>query len=175
MLQEPHLHVGDDVQNIRSGLLYLIEVKQDGHLGREPVIDLNNPVQCIIMCDGVWLISPFHLIQAVNRPGDVVLVGEQNDAQDDHLEHGLQHADNGAVRAVQAFVESAQTVEVTEEFVSAVDEVNDPRKGFASRGRLVGRRNIIIRALDRVKAFAHVAGTEAREPFWALHAGNRLR
>src|SRR6266513_2369089 len=43
----------------------------------------------------------------------------------DHLENGLQHADDGAVRAVLAFVESAQAVEVTEEFVSAVDEVND--------------------------------------------------
>jgi hypothetical protein len=43
----------------------------------------------------------------------------------EHLEHGLQHADDGAVGAVHAFVESAQAVEVTEEFVSAVDEVND--------------------------------------------------
>ena len=43
----------------------------------------------------------------------------------DHVEHGLQHADDSAVRAVFAFGESAQAVEVTEEFVSAVDEVND--------------------------------------------------
>ena len=43
----------------------------------------------------------------------------------DHLENGLQHADDGAVRAVHAFGESAQAVEVTEEFVSAVDEVHD--------------------------------------------------
>ena len=43
----------------------------------------------------------------------------------DHLEHGLQHADDGAVRAVHAFVEPAQAVEVTEELVGAVDEVND--------------------------------------------------
>ena len=43
----------------------------------------------------------------------------------DHLEHGLQHADDGAVRAVFAFVEPTQPVEVTEEFVSAVDKVND--------------------------------------------------
>ena len=43
----------------------------------------------------------------------------------DHLEHGLQHADDGAVSAILAFVEPAQAVEVTEEFVSAVDEVND--------------------------------------------------
>jgi hypothetical protein len=43
----------------------------------------------------------------------------------DHLEDGLQDADNGAVRAVHAFVEPAQPVEMTEEFVSAIDEVND--------------------------------------------------
>ena len=43
----------------------------------------------------------------------------------DHLEHGLQHADDRAVRAVFAFGKPAQAVEVTEEFVGAVDEVND--------------------------------------------------
>ena len=43
----------------------------------------------------------------------------------DHLEHGLQHADDRAVRAVHAFVEPAQTVEVTKELVGAVDKVND--------------------------------------------------
>ena len=43
----------------------------------------------------------------------------------DHLEHALQHADDRAVRAIHAFVETAQAVEVTEELVSAVDEVND--------------------------------------------------
>ena len=41
------------------------------------------------------------------------------------LEHGLQHADDRAVRAVFAFGKPAQAVEVTEELVSAVDEVND--------------------------------------------------
>ena len=46
----------------------------------------------------------------------------------DHLENGLQHADDGAVRAVLAFGEPAQAVEVTEELVGAVDEMNDPRK-----------------------------------------------
>src|SRR4029450_9999364 len=46
----------------------------------------------------------------------------------DHLEDGLQHADDGAVGAVHAFVEPAQAVEVTEELVGAVDKVNDPRK-----------------------------------------------
>ena len=43
----------------------------------------------------------------------------------DHLEDGLQHADDGAVRAVLAFGKPAQAVEVTEEFVSAVDEMHD--------------------------------------------------
>jgi hypothetical protein len=42
----------------------------------------------------------------------------------DHLEHGLQHADNRAVRAVFAFGKPVQAVEVTEEFVSAVDEMH---------------------------------------------------
>jgi hypothetical protein len=41
------------------------------------------------------------------------------------LEHGLQNTDDGAVGAVFAFGKSAQTVEVTEEFVSAIDEMND--------------------------------------------------
>ena len=43
----------------------------------------------------------------------------------DHLEHGLQHADDGAVRAILAFGKSAQAVEVTEEFVSTVNNVDD--------------------------------------------------
>ena len=40
----------------------------------------------------------------------------------DHLENGLQHADDCAVRAVLAFGEPAQAVEVTEEFVRAVNQ-----------------------------------------------------
>jgi hypothetical protein len=51
----------------------------------------------------------------------------------DHLEHGLQHADDRAVRAVFAFVEPAQAVEVTEELVGAVDKVND-HFGNAEKG-----------------------------------------
>ena len=42
-----------------------------------------------------------------------------------HLENGLQHTDDRAVRAVFAFGEPAQSVEVTEEFVSAVDKMDD--------------------------------------------------
>jgi hypothetical protein len=43
----------------------------------------------------------------------------------DHLQHRLQHANDGTIRAVFAFCEPAQPVEVTEELVSAVDEVNN--------------------------------------------------
>ena len=42
-----------------------------------------------------------------------------------HLENGLQHADDGAVGAVHAFVESAQSVEMTEELVGPVNQVDD--------------------------------------------------
>jgi hypothetical protein len=38
---------------------------------------------------------------------------------------GLQHAHDGTIGAVPASGKPAQTVEVTEELVSAVDEVND--------------------------------------------------
>jgi hypothetical protein len=41
-----------------------------------------------------------------------------------HLENSLQHTDNCAVWAVFAFGEPAQAVKVTEEFISAVDEMN---------------------------------------------------
>ena len=43
----------------------------------------------------------------------------------DHLQNGLQHADDRAVRAVLTFRKPAQAVEVTEELVSAIDEVHD--------------------------------------------------
>jgi hypothetical protein len=41
------------------------------------------------------------------------------------LENGLQHTDDRAVRAVFAFGEPAQAVEVTEEFVSSVYKMYD--------------------------------------------------
>ena len=41
----------------------------------------------------------------------------------DHLEHGLQHTDDSAVRTVLAFGKPAQAVEVTEELVGTVDEM----------------------------------------------------
>ena len=42
----------------------------------------------------------------------------------DHLENGLQNADDRAVRSVFAFGKPAQPVEVTEEFVSAVNKMH---------------------------------------------------
>ena len=53
-----------------------------------------------------------------------------------HLEHGLEHADDCAVGAILALGEPAQTVEMTEQLVSPVDEMH------------------------HVKAFAHVVGSE---------------
>ena len=74
----------------------------------------------------------------------------------DYLEHGLEHADDRAIRVVLAFVEPAQPVEVTEELVRTVDNVDHVKafahvagarpKGFASRGGLVRFRDIMIRA-----------------------------
>src|SRR4029078_5841939 len=41
-----------------------------------------------------------------------------------HLKHALQHTDHRAIRRVHPFIEPSQSVEMTEEFVGAVDEVN---------------------------------------------------
>jgi hypothetical protein len=49
----------------------------------------------------------------------------------DDLKHALQNADNRAVWPVDTFVETPQSVEVTEQLVSAVDEVNDQFASFA--------------------------------------------
>ena len=43
----------------------------------------------------------------------------------DQLQHRLQDADHGAEWLVRALVESAQSVEVAEQLVGAVDEMND--------------------------------------------------
>jgi hypothetical protein len=43
----------------------------------------------------------------------------------DDLKHALQNANDRAVRAVDAFVEAAKSVEVTEQLVRSVDKVND--------------------------------------------------
>jgi hypothetical protein len=42
-----------------------------------------------------------------------------------YLEHALQHADDRAVRAIHAFGEPVQTIEVTEELVGAVNEMDN--------------------------------------------------
>ncbi len=42
-----------------------------------------------------------------------------------HLQHGVQHTDNGPEWFVLAFGKAAQAVEMAEELVGAVDEVND--------------------------------------------------
>jgi hypothetical protein len=47
----------------------------------------------------------------------------------DHLERALKHACDGAERAVLAFIEASQTVEVPKELVRAVDEMNDHEGG----------------------------------------------
>src|SRR5215475_14899589 len=43
----------------------------------------------------------------------------------DHLEHGIQHADNRAEGAIFSLVEAARSVEVTEQLVGAIDQVDD--------------------------------------------------
>src|SRR5207249_3073291 len=43
----------------------------------------------------------------------------------DRLQHRPEHPGHGAERRVLALVEAAETVEVTEELVGAVDEMND--------------------------------------------------
>ena len=48
----------------------------------------------------------------------------------DHVEHGVQHADDGAERPVLALAEAPQAVEEAEQLVGPVDEV-DPRRGRA--------------------------------------------
>ena len=47
-----------------------------------------------------------------------------------HLQHGLQHADHRAERAILPFVEATQAVEMPEQLIGAVDDVNDhaPRR-----------------------------------------------
>ena len=40
-------------------------------------------------------------------------------------EHGLQYTDDGTAGTIVAFVKPAQPVEVTKEFVGAVDDVDD--------------------------------------------------
>src|SRR5882762_3117248 len=43
----------------------------------------------------------------------------------DHLQHGMQHAAYGAEGSIGAFVEAAQTVEMAEQLIGAVNEMDD--------------------------------------------------
>ena len=54
----------------------------------------------------------------------------------DHLENGLQYANDRAVGAIHAFVEPAQPVEVTEEFVRAVNQMHYHRVRISRRNRV---------------------------------------
>jgi hypothetical protein len=43
----------------------------------------------------------------------------------DHLQHGAEHADHGAIGSILATALAAKAVEVAEKLVRAVDEMND--------------------------------------------------
>src|SRR5262245_54710612 len=43
----------------------------------------------------------------------------------DHLQHRMQHTDHGAEGPILAFGEAAKTIKVAEQFVRAIDEMND--------------------------------------------------
>src|SRR5207245_7212828 len=58
----------------------------------------------------------------------------------DHLENGLQHADDGAVRAVLAFGKPAQAVEVAKELVGTVSEMDDHFGLTSANNRMVRPR-----------------------------------
>src|SRR5215470_13438184 len=63
----------------------------------------------------------------------------------DHLEHGIQHADNRAEGAIFSVVEAARSVEVTEQLVGAIDQVDDhagptPRRSCHEHSRPVKTR-----------------------------------
>src|SRR5215813_239604 len=50
---------------------------------------------------------------------------EMSGALLDHLEHGIQHADDRAEGTISSLVEAARSVEVTEQLVGAIDQVDD--------------------------------------------------
>ena len=52
----------------------------------------------------------------------------------DHLQHTVEHAQHGAERLVFPFIESALPVEMTKEFVGAVDEMDDHGEEVMSDG-----------------------------------------
>src|SRR5262245_43862763 len=43
----------------------------------------------------------------------------------DHLEHGIEHADDRVEGAISSLVEAARSVEVTDKLVGAIDQVDD--------------------------------------------------
>jgi peptidyl-prolyl cis-trans isomerase A (cyclophilin A) len=51
--------------------------------------------------------------------------GKMRRARLEHLEHGVQYADDGAERWVFTFGEAADAVEVTEQFIGPVEQMND--------------------------------------------------
>src|SRR5215472_10370417 len=58
----------------------------------------------------------------------------------DHLEHGMQHADDRAEGTIFSFVEAARSVEVTEQLVGAIDQVDDhvdPGSALAPRSTFI--------------------------------------
>jgi hypothetical protein len=61
----------------------------------------------------------------------------------DHLEHAIQDADDGAVRLVFAFVESPQSIEMSEQLVRTVDEMDE------HSGEQVGRLRRRVRQDQR--------------------------
>src|SRR5213076_1769680 len=72
----------------------------------------------------------------------------------DHLEHGLQHADDSAVRAVHAFVEPAQAVEVTEELVGTVNEMDDHFGLTSANNRMMRPREAkLLRGGERARRY----------------------
>src|SRR5215813_683727 len=77
----------------------------------------------------------------------------------DHLEHGIQHADDRAEGTIFSFVEAARSVEVTEQLVGAIDQVDDhagPKSGSASRS-----------------IFISTAGRGCCVPGWSVDRGAR--
>ncbi len=60
-----------------------------------------------------------------------------------HLQHGIQYAEHGAEGSVVTLVEAAQTIEVSEQLVGAVDEMNDHQSG-------IGRLAINLKAASGV-------------------------
>ena len=92
----------------------------------------------------------------------------------DHLEHTVQNADYGAIRAVHSFVEPALSVEVTEELVCAVDDVNDhARRKLNARLCLNSRTRAVSTLGFRVSVQRQRGRTQCkREADWIMNSTN---